>query len=139
MCNSTNCITSEVFPKKEMLSLKRPETVSLAHKMEKNTDWRSCILVIGLKFLCWILLFSRQEHSSRQVWTIWWQSWCVSSHPTWDASNQMTQRKQVRIPGQFTFLAVRKHHCKSEPWPWKASLRVKEEQCMFSCSLWGQE
>ena len=27
MCNSTNCITSEVFPQKEMLSLKRPETV----------------------------------------------------------------------------------------------------------------
>lgn len=36
MCNSTNCITSEVFPKKEMLSLKRPETAGTQFKTSLN-------------------------------------------------------------------------------------------------------
>ncbi|KAJ7387260.1 Unconventional myosin-Ih [Desmophyllum pertusum] len=36
MCNSTNCITSEVFPRKEMLSLKRPDTAGTQFKSSLN-------------------------------------------------------------------------------------------------------
>ncbi|XP_078362990.1 unconventional myosin-Ic-like [Oculina patagonica] len=36
MCNSTNCITSEVFPKKEMQSLKRPDTAGTQFKSSLN-------------------------------------------------------------------------------------------------------
>ncbi|PFX32989.1 Unconventional myosin-Ic [Stylophora pistillata] len=36
MCSSTNCITSEVFPKKEMESLKRPETAGTQFKTSLN-------------------------------------------------------------------------------------------------------
>lgn len=36
MCSSTNCITSKVFPKKEMESLKRPETAGTQFKTSLN-------------------------------------------------------------------------------------------------------
>ena len=38
MCNSTNSITSDVFPQKEMLSLKRPETVR-GVVLQSNRIW----------------------------------------------------------------------------------------------------